>query len=103
LNPDCLHLLYFYNTTTITREQALCTSFLKEYTEENAKEAEKELQEIGGGKFDLCYLTDPMIPVLVVKQRIYGAPSIFKQYTSGDTKEDHGSSLDNRTLLGRKQ
>ncbi|KAI8330838.1 hypothetical protein BC941DRAFT_361089 [Chlamydoabsidia padenii] len=71
---------------TISREQALCICFLYEYNDQNVEKAEKELEDMSG-KFDVCYLTDPTIPVLVVKQRIYAAPFTFKQYLSTKNKK----------------
>ncbi|KAI8084472.1 uncharacterized protein BX664DRAFT_316028 [Halteromyces radiatus] len=67
--------------TTISREQALCICFLYEYNKENVEKAEKELKD------------------MVVKQRIYATPFMFKQYVSANTKEGDASPLDNKIIL----
>jgi hypothetical protein len=94
-------LYSFYEMTTISREQALCICFLYEYNQKNLEKAENELKDMGD-KFDVCYTTDPAVPVLVVKQRIYAAPFVFKRYVSVNTNKADAGPSHNQTLLGKK-
>lgn len=65
----------------VTREQALCIPFQLQFNEENIVKEKKKF-EPPSDEFDVCYLDDPTIPVLVLKQRIYGNPFVFKEYMS---------------------
>ncbi|SAL99560.1 hypothetical protein [Absidia glauca] len=82
--------------TTISRQQALCISFLYEYTDQNVVKAEMNLENMGGN-LDVCYLTDPTIPVLVLKERINGSPFTFRRYVS--TKKVDANPLGDLPLL----
>jgi hypothetical protein len=63
----------------ISRSQALCIFFQLKFNEENSIQALEKLQALSD-QFEVCYLTDPAIPVLVLKTRLYGNPFVFKEY-----------------------
>ncbi|CAO3593597.1 unnamed protein product [Absidia cylindrospora] len=79
---------------TISREQALCICFLYEYNDQNVEKAEKELKDMGG-KFDVCYLTDPTIPVFAHKEQIYTEHPQFRKYESMPTGNPNSDYMDN--------
>jgi len=67
----------------VTRERALCICFQFSYNEENIAKAKKKLDEMND-EYDVCYLTDPTVPVFAPKSRICAKGSGFRTYSSRD-------------------
>ncbi|KAI8973791.1 hypothetical protein BDF20DRAFT_823931 [Mycotypha africana] len=83
---------------TITRQQALCMFFIKEYTEENVKKLEKKLEEIED--VEICYIDDPTEPVLINKVKIIQNPFRFQSYIGNTQAESNElSAMNNRNQL----
>lgn len=62
----------------ISRDLALCMFFYVDFNEENVFDCEKRLYEFG--EFEICYNADPLQPVLVSINRIYGDPFTYQCY-----------------------
>jgi hypothetical protein len=67
----------------VTRERALCICYQLSYNEENIAKAKKKLDEMND-EYDVCYLTDPTVPVFAPKSRIYAKGSGFRTYIFRD-------------------
>ncbi|ORX53945.1 hypothetical protein DM01DRAFT_1407478 [Hesseltinella vesiculosa] len=71
--------------TIISKEQAVCIYYGREYSLENAREAQELFRIEHHSSVDLCYTTDPLQPVAAKKLRIHFSPSIFHTYLSEAT------------------
>ena len=81
----------------ISRNQALCIFFQLKFNEENSVQALEKFQALSD-QFEVCYLTDPAVPVLVLKSRLYGNPFVFKEYINEVPNENF--SEESVTKLG---
>ncbi|KAL9547274.1 hypothetical protein MBANPS3_006243 [Mucor bainieri] len=63
----------------ITREQALCMLFYKEFNKENVDQCQQEISHLSG-KFQVCYQIDPKQPILVSEMRIFADPASYRLY-----------------------
>ncbi|KAI7889255.1 uncharacterized protein EV154DRAFT_514989, partial [Mucor mucedo] len=61
----------------ITREEAICMLYGKEYSDKNAAELLKTIDE---KELDVCYETSPLKPVLAPLSRILAEPHLYKRY-----------------------
>ncbi|KAI8092347.1 uncharacterized protein B0P05DRAFT_525884 [Gilbertella persicaria] len=64
----------------ITREQALCLLFCKEYNEDNIKMALEKVSLYED--LEICHAGDPLQPMLLPHVRIHSNPFGFKKYSS---------------------
>ncbi|KAI9267757.1 hypothetical protein EDC94DRAFT_601897 [Helicostylum pulchrum] len=64
----------------ISRERAICMLYCKEYSEENANELLKRIDN--KNELDICYQTSPLKPALAPISRIFAEPHIYKRYKS---------------------
>ncbi|KAL1933930.1 hypothetical protein VTP01DRAFT_8020 [Rhizomucor pusillus] len=65
----------------ITREHALCIFYQLKFNEENSIKAKQKFEPLSE-EFEICYLDDPTIPVLVMKLRIHNERSRYHIYDS---------------------
>jgi hypothetical protein len=70
----------------ISRDQALCVCYQLAYNEENVAKAKQKLA-IMDDEWDVCYLTNQSVPVLVLSSRIDGNPFLFQRYLTTPEKE----------------
>ncbi|ORE00679.1 hypothetical protein BCV72DRAFT_310765 [Rhizopus microsporus var. microsporus] len=71
----------------ISRNHALCIYYQLKFNDENTIQALKKFQPLSD-EHEVCYLNDPLIPVLVLKTRLYGSSFLFKEYFNEVLKEN---------------
>lgn len=74
---------------TITRKQALCILYSKEYTEQNAKKINTKIKK---KKLEVCHISDPFFPCIVPVCRLFASPQIYKTYED-EIKKDNGKTV----------
>ncbi|CAO3619484.1 unnamed protein product [Cunninghamella echinulata] len=67
-------------TNSISYNQALCIFFEFKYNEENVIKAKKKFEAFID-EYDICYLTNPKVPVMALKTLIYTQFSQYHSYT----------------------
>lgn len=65
----------------VSRNQALCIFFQLKFDEESSLQALEKFQALSD-QFEVCYLTDPAVPVLATKLQISKYPLTFYPYKS---------------------
>lgn len=85
--------------TTITRQQALCMFFVKEYTEENVKNLEKRIDMVED--VEICYIDDPTEPVLINKVKIIQNPFRFHTCVNNAKTSNNEKSAKKDIVLGK--
>ncbi|KAL0142356.1 hypothetical protein V8B55DRAFT_1497209 [Mucor lusitanicus] len=65
----------------ISRNQALCIFYQLKYNEENSVQALDKFKALGD-EFEICYLTEPTVPVVATKSQISKYPLKFNTYQS---------------------
>lgn len=63
---------------SISREQAICIFYCKEFNEENVRSLLKKINKLE--ELELCYDDDPKYPLLVTRVRINAEHSKYKKY-----------------------
>lgn len=81
----------------ISRNHALCIYYQLKFNEENSAKALEKFQALSD-EHEVCYLTDPTIPVLVLKTRLYGNPFLFKEYFAEEVPKESISNESVRKL-----
>jgi hypothetical protein len=79
----------------ITREQAICMFFCKEFNEENIKTLVKRIDDMKD--IDVCYRDDPTDPVLVSNSMINGYPFKYNRYNPSLSARIHSEKTILRT------
>ncbi|CAO3664011.1 unnamed protein product [Rhizopus stolonifer] len=69
----------------ISKEEAGCIFYGKEFKEENVEICLQKIQL--SPDVDLCYINDPHEPFLVCNSRIHGSPKYYKLYKSKEVLE----------------
>jgi hypothetical protein len=83
----------------ISRNHVLCIYYQLKFNEENSIQALEKFQALSD-EHEVYYLTDPAIPVLVLKTRLYGNTFLFKKYFNEEVLEEN-VSIEFVTKLGR--
>jgi hypothetical protein len=68
----------------ITREEAICMLYGKEYSDKNAAELLKKIDD--EKELDVCYETSPLKPALVPLFRIFAESHLYKRYKPKNDK-----------------
>ncbi|CAO3611183.1 unnamed protein product [Cunninghamella blakesleeana] len=89
-------------TNSISYNHALCIFFQFKYNEENVIKAKKKFEAFID-EYDICYLTDPKVPVMALKTRIYGSPFMFKEYFSASNSTNLENVGHNEMFLETKE
>lgn len=82
----------------ISKEEASCVFYCKEFNEENDKTCIQNIQL--SPDVDLCYIDDPKDPLLVCKTRIYGS-RVYKLYKSKEVSEAVNSDKKEDLIFGK--
>lgn len=83
---DTTGTLSLIKMVVISKEEAACIFYCKEYNKENATTYLKRIEEME--EVDLCYFTDPHCPFLQCNLRIYGTPNEYRLYSSSKDGEE---------------
>lgn len=76
----------------ISRDQALCRLFDREYNNVSVKKIKRKMRESMPG-MDICYLLDPEVPMLLLKRDILKYSFTFTKYEK-DEKDDQDTLFD---------
>ena len=69
----------------ITRKQAACMFFCQEYTHDTANNLLNKIDSIG--EVDLCYLKDPMEPLILYLPKIHSNPFRYHRYITTQSEQ----------------
>ncbi|CAO3664519.1 unnamed protein product [Rhizopus stolonifer] len=81
----------------ITREQAICMFYCKEYNEKNVAKLTKEVDAIKN--VDICYFDDSLAPVLLCIRTINQNPFKIHKYQKRELLEEDAEKTTNEALI----
>lgn len=71
----------------ISRNHALCIYYQLKFNQENVAKALEKFQPLCD-KHEVCYLNDSIVPMLVLKPKLYGNSFVFKEYLTKETSRE---------------
>lgn len=81
----------------ISKEEASCIFYCKQYNEENVKVCLLNVET--SPDVTLCYVNNPYEPMLVCNYRVFGAPAFYKLYK---TKEELTEVIPSKNTNNKK-
>ncbi|KAI8079889.1 uncharacterized protein BX664DRAFT_341718 [Halteromyces radiatus] len=82
----------FFRMKKVTKEQAICMLFCKEYNDENVVNLGKRLKEM---ELEVCYIHDPTEPVLIPIRSISVNPLKYHLYVPLSMNKGSKTNNDN--------